>query len=214
MIDSYKKAKQRVEKQTKFLRKAVGKRDANALLAHQTKFIQHNMLPPMVASVFNTINVFAEKLANNVNREFSESEKEQLLDYIETNVFDVLKDPSANDEKMNAMFVRIASLGYLTDALVDYLVEREVVEMTPDFVSKTRSLTASTLNLLTSIQERKRTTGKFGLSGSNHAEIREIVAMFKGLIDVCFVSEYYYAYMLVFNRLLFTRLGGKVEEMR
>ena len=63
-----------------------------------------------------------------------------------------------------------------------------------------------------SVQERAARTGKIGFSGSNMAEIDEFVRMIKGMLLGIPVCDWYQAYMLIFNRFLCNRIGGKVED--
>lgn len=92
------------------------------------------------------------------------------------------------------------------------LIEHDLVYTKPKFMQQCKSHTSALINFISSVQERAARTGKIGFSGSNIAEIEEFVGMINGMLKGVLVCDWYQAYLLIFNRFLCNRIGGKVED--
>lgn len=201
-----------VDKQTKLLQKQMGKVNGNKFVKWQEKFVFENMMPPMIhASVACYSRPFLMLQCSN-DMDFTENDIDIILDYLDDKVYSVIVNPKATQPELNEAFLRMTCFAYMIEMLIDFLIEHNLVYTKPKFMQQCKSHTSALINFISSVQERAARTGKIGFSGSNFAEIDEFVAMIKGMLSGIPVCDWYQAYLLIFNRFLCNRIGGKVED--
>lgn len=201
-----------VDKQTKLLQKQMGKVNGNKFVKWQEKFVFENMMPPMIhASVACYSRPFLMLQCSN-DMDFTENDIDIILDYLDDKVYSVIVNPKATQSELNEAFLRMTCFAYMIEMLIDFLIEHNLVYTKPKFMQQCKSHTSALINFISSVQERAARTGKIGFSGSNFAEIDEFVAMIKGMLSGIPVCDWYQAYLLIFNRFLCNRIGGKVED--
>lgn len=203
-----------INKQCKILQRKLGKKPMQRFVAEQEKLVINLFMPPLVGSPTGTFDKSSMLAMCSVEREFNDKEVDEALSYIERDVYEVIRHPNVSEHDLNVAFIRISVAAYMMEALMDVMYERGALIMTPTFVAKAKSHTAALMNFLTTIQERKIRTGKLGLSGSNFAEVDEFFAMWQGMIQATYVSEWYCAYNLIMRRFVLNRIGGSVDDWR
>lgn len=201
-----------VDKQTKKIQKQMGKVAGNMFVRTQERFVFERMMPPMIHANIQCYSRPILMMQCNNENPFTQHDIDIVMGYIDKQVYDVIKKPNATQSELNEAFLRITCFAYMIEMLIDFLIEHDLVYTNPKFMQYCKSHTNALLNFITSVQERAIRTGKIGFSGSNFAEIDEFVNMIASMLKGIDVCDWYQAYLLIFNRFLCNRIGGKVND--
>ena len=203
-----------VDKQTKVMQKHMGKVAGNAFVKAMEKYVFEQMMPPMVG--VNVVSYSRPLLMLQCSNEefFTEDDIDTIFDYLDEKVNDVIRNPNATQAELMDAFLRMTCFAYMVEMLIDFLLEHNLVHAKPRFIQHCKSHTSALMNFISSVQERAERTGKIGFSGSNIAEIEEFTGMIKGMLSGIPICDWYQAYLLIFNRFLCNRIGGKVEDWK
>lgn len=206
------KAQTALSKRKALLDKSYGKRKASYLIAKEDKLLTTAYLPPRIGVLVDMGTSMNNVLYTAAHRNFNEDEVDTLIDFIHERIYDILLDPKAVDQRKRAAFVRLTCLGYLTEILLDLLIERDVLVLRDKFVQQIKSHRDALEDLITDVQNRAVNTGKVGMTGNNYRQLDELRDMSVGLVRNIWVSEYTDAYRLVYTRTLNNRLGGTMND--
>ena len=201
-----------VDKQTKMLQKQMGKVNGNKFVKGQEKFVFENMMPPMIHATVTSYSRPILMLQCSNENDFTQNDIDIILDYLNDKVYNVIRNQNATQNELREAFLRMTCFAYMIEMLIDFLLVHNLVNTNPKFMQHCKSHTSALINFISSVQERAARTGKIGFSGSNMAEIDEFAGMIKGMLLGIPVCDWYQAYMLIFNRFLCNRIGGKVED--
>ena len=159
-------------------------------------------MPPFIDSTFTTPTPIGMRLLLANNKHLSLAATTSIVEYYSHNL-ELLKQRS---DKSREAFVRIVSLMYFVDALIDILIGRNELVLTDEVKQRFKSYTSAILNFMEDIDRRKTETGVYALSGNNFLEAAESLDTIKAILSVATVSEWYSTYQLILDRFILKRL--------
>lgn len=183
------------------LRKKYGKAYTRFVIEAETFVVKYQM-PPFVDSTFTTPTPIGMRLLLANNKPLSLAAITSIIEYYNHNL-ELLKQRS---ERSREAFVRIVSLMYFVDALIDILIGRDELVLTDELKQRFKSYTSAILNFMEDIDRRKTETGVYALSGDNVLEAAESLDTIKAILSVATVSEWYSTYQLILDRFILKRL--------
>lgn len=185
------------------LRKKYGKAYTGLAIQAETFVVKYQM-PPFVDSTFSTPTPIGMRLLLANNKPLSLAAITSIIEYYSHNL-ELLKQRS---DKSREAFVRIVSLMYFVDALIDILIGRDELVLTDELKQRFKSYTSAILNFMEDIDRRKTETGVYALSGNNVLEATESLDTIKAILSVATVSEWYSTYQLILDRFMLKKLEG------
>ena len=193
----------------KYIRSLQKKEGRKVLLrvAQAEAFVLKYQMPPFVESKFNAPTPIAMRLLLANHGEFGLAAKIGILDYA-NRALEIFKN---RDSKSREAFVRLSSIFYFCDALINIMVSRGEVEMTDETKMHFKSHTNAILNFMCDIDRRFTETGVYAMSGNNLQEATEGLNMLSAMLDVVRVSEWYATYQLLLDRFILRKLGSQVD---
>lgn len=188
------------------LRKKHGKAYTGIIIKAETFVVKYQM-PPFVDSTFKTPTPIGMRLLLANNKPLSLAAITSIVEYYNHNL-ELMKQRS---DKSREAFVRIISLMYFVDALIDILIGRDELVLTDELKQRFKSYTAAILNFMEDIDRRKTETGVYALSGNNVLEAAESLDTIKAILGVVTVSEWYNTYQLILDRFMLKELAGQMR---
>lgn len=185
------------------LRKKYGKAYTGLVIQAETFVVKYQM-PPFVDSTFSTPTPIGMRLLLANNKPLSLAAITSIIEYYSYNL-ELIKQRS---DKSREAFVRIVSLMYFVDALIDILIGRDELVLTDELKQRFKSYTSAILNFMEDIDRRKTETGVYALSGNNVLEAAESLDTIKAILSVATVSEWYSTYQLILDRFMLKKLEG------
>lgn len=195
----------KIDKKIHELKKQMGTQATFNYITQQKEFVKKNILPPMIGSTYFTWTTVSVRTLMKSNNIFTEEDKLKFLLY-----FDTLKD--AFKENKPDGFIRITAMTYMVQMLIEHLQDNDVLDIDDELSEQFETFRTNLENWMRSISERKKKTGKWGLSGDNYNEIDNFREMTSALLDACTVGEWYTAFFLCYYRFLATRIGIKTFD--
>lgn len=195
----------KIDKKIHELKKQMGTQATFNYINQQKEFVKKNILPPMIGSTYFTWTTVSVRTLMKSNNTFTEEDKLKFLLY-----FDTLKD--AFKENKPDGFIRITAMAYMVQMLIEHLQDNDVLDIDDELSNQFETFITNLENWMRSISERKKKTGKWGLSGDNYNEIDNFREMTSALLDACTVGEWYTAFFLCYYRFLATRIGIKTFD--
>lgn len=195
----------KIDKKIHELKKQMGTQATFNYITQQKEFVKKNILPPMIGSTYFTWTTVSVRTLMKSNNIFTEEDKLKFLLY-----FDTLKD--AFKENKPDGFIRITAMTYMVQMLIEHLQDNDVLDIDDELSEQFETFRTNLENWMRSISERKKKTGKWGLSGDNYNEINNFREMTSALLDACTVGEWYTAFFLCYYRFLTTRIGIKTFD--
>ena len=195
----------KIDKKIRELIKQLGSRATIQYIESQKNFVRQNILPPMMGSAYFTWSTVGIRTLMKSTNTFTEDEKLKFLLY-----FDTLKY-SFTENKPDG-FIRITAMSYMVQMLIEHLRDNDLLDVDDTLNKQLDEFRDNLENWMRSISERKKNTGKWGLSGDNYNEIDNFREMTSALLDACTVGEWYTAFFLCYYRFLATRIGIKTFD--
>lgn len=195
----------KIDKKIHELKKQMGTQATFNYINQQKDFVKKNILPPMIGSTYFTWTTVSVRTLMKSNNTFTEEDKLKFLLY-----FDTLKD--AFKENKPDGFIRITAMAYMVQMLIEHLRDNDILDVDDELNEQFETFRTNLENWMRSISERKKKTGKWGLSGDNYNEIDNFREMTSALLDACAVGEWYTAFFLCYYRFLATRIGIKTFD--
>nr|DAR80749.1 MAG TPA: hypothetical protein [Caudoviricetes sp.] len=185
--------------------KSLSKKYGKAYIGFVTQaemFVVKCQMPPFVDSTFKTPTPIGMRLLLANDNPLSLAATTSIVEYYSHNL-ELLKQRS---NRSREAFVRIVSLMYFVDALIDILIGRNELVLTDEVKQRFKSYTSAILNFMEDIDRRKTETGVYALSGNNVLEAAESLDTIKAILSVATVSEWYSTYQLSLDRFILKRL--------
>lgn len=195
----------KIDKKIHELKKQMGTQATFSYINQQKDFVKKNILPPMIGSSYYTWTTVSIRTLMKSNNTFTEEDKIKFLLY-----FDTLKDVFKENKPDG--FIRITAMAYMVQMLIEHLRDNDVLDVDDELSEQFETFRTNLENWMRSISERKKKTGKWGLSGDNYNEIDNFREMTSALLDACTVGEWYTAFFLCYYRFLATRIGIKTFD--
>lgn len=195
----------KIDKKIRELSKQMGTHTTFSYLNQQKQFVRDNILPPMIGGSYFTWTTVSIRTLMKSNNTFTEEDKVKFLLY-----FDTLKDVFKENKPDG--FIRITAMAYMVQMLIEHLQDNDVLDIDDKLSEQFETFRTNLENWMRSISERKKKTGKWGLSGDNYNEIDNFREMTSALLDACTVGEWYTAFFLCYYRFLATRIGIKTFD--
>lgn len=195
----------KINKKIHELKKQMGTQATFSYINQQKDFVKKNILPPAIGSSYFTWTTVSIRTLMKSNNTFTEEDKVKFL----LN-FDTLKDVFKENKPDG--FIRITAMAYMVQMLIEHLRDNDVLDVDDELNEQFETFRTNLENWMRSISERKKKTGKWGLSGDNYNEIDNFREMTSALLDACTVGEWYTAYFLCYYRFLATRIGIKTFD--
>ena len=195
----------KIDKKIHELKKQMGTQTTFNYITQQKDFVKKSILPPTIGSTYFTWTTVSVRTLMKSNNTFTEEDKLKFLLY-----FDTLKD--AFKENKPDGFIRITAMAYMVQMLIEHLRDNDILDVDDELSEQFETFRTNLENWMRSISERKKKTGKWGLSGDNYNEIDNFREMTSALLDACTVGEWYTAFFLCYYRFLATRIGIKTFD--
>ena len=196
----------KIDKKFRELTKQIGSTSAIQYITQQEYIIRENILPPIIGNqyfIWSKVNI---RLLMKSTNYFSEDDKLKFLLYF-SKLKDIFKENKAEG------FSKITAMAYVMQTLIEQLQDRNAIELNDELINQFSSFRTNLENWMHTVSNRRKNTGKWGLSGDNMRELTNFYDMAEALLSTVTKGEWYMAYFTCYYRFLANRIGISMEKL-